>query len=112
MELAPIWRIQGMRLASSAQVKPPTATSAMPVGRSEASLPLAVMAPSTANSTRYIGKGSEPMRVSKTDHHHCRKVLGGAAASVGVGVTVCMLLSPLILLYAALLYTSSSKAAP
>ncbi len=58
---APMLRMIGIRLPSSAQVKPPIESSTIAIRMSDGTLPVAAKAPITTNSSRKTGSGMMPI---------------------------------------------------
>src|SRR5580704_12361188 len=65
---APILRMIGMRLPSSAQVKPPIDSRTMAINMSEGTEPVAAKPAIRASRTRNIGSGTIPILASTIFH--------------------------------------------
>ena len=65
---APMLRMIGIRLPSSAQAKPPIASSTMFIRMSDGTLPVAAKPPITASRITKTGSGMMPILKSTIDH--------------------------------------------
>ena len=75
---APMLRMIGMRLPSSAQAKPPIDSRTMPIRMSDGTEPVAAKPVITTSRTTKIGSGTMPIRASTIFHQPVGQNDGGA----------------------------------
>src|ERR1700755_876246 len=85
---APTLRMIGMRLPSSAQVKPPIDSSTIAIRMSDGTDPVSVNAVINASRMTKIGKGTMPIWKSTIDHQPLGQKFSAAPCAAGAALLI------------------------